>query len=143
MTENLVARASVWVAATRRALWEVLLRPETVCRIMPVVEVSSGWSLGRPFCWKFEAQGKIREVRGVVLRLEPDRLLEYEFVDPFGARADREEHRHVVAIELLDQAEGTRVSVVHDNNLTKAEHAHAEGGWRLALNNLKALSEGA
>jgi uncharacterized protein YndB with AHSA1/START domain len=144
MVEHLIGRASVAVAASREILWEVLLRPQTPCQIMPVTEVLSAWSPGKPFLWKLDVQGKSYDLEGTVLRLEPDRLLEYEYRDPLdgqGRVPRRVEHHHRVTIELSDEEIGTRVSVSQDNNRTKAEHAHAEGGWRLALNNLKVLAE--
>jgi uncharacterized protein YndB with AHSA1/START domain len=104
---------------------------------MPVTEVLSGWRLGRPFHWKCEMNGHASEVRGSVLRLEVDRLLEYDYLDPISPQR----HRHLVTIELTDAEGGTRVSVLQDNNGTHAELADTEGGWRLALHNLKALSE--
>ncbi len=132
-----IARTSVVVAAARSIVWEVILDPATPPRIMPVTEVLAPWKLGSSFRWQFEGQGRVYVVEGRVLRLEADRLLEYDFADPFGKPG----HGHRVTIELADEEHGTRVSVLHDNNLTKAEQAHAEGGWRMALNNLKGVAE--
>lgn len=124
------------MVAPRLRVWDVLLRPETILRIMPVTEVISEWRPARPFAWRFEMQGKAKEVVGAVLRIEVDHLLRYDYLDPLTAKP------HRVRIELSDEGTATRVSVVQDNNLTAAAHAHAEGGWRLALNNLKVLVEG-
>jgi len=141
MAEQLVARASVVVAAPRAAVWATLLAPETVKRIMPVVDVIAGWRAGERFEWTVDMLGKHHRVDGVVHRLEPERLLEYDYVDPHSRDILRVENTHRVTIELADGAAGTRVGVVQDGNLTKAALAHAEGGWRLALHNLKALVE--
>jgi hypothetical protein len=51
--ETLVARASV-VAASRRAVWDALLTPATVTKIMPVSKVVAHWRLGEPFEWTFD-----------------------------------------------------------------------------------------
>jgi uncharacterized protein YndB with AHSA1/START domain len=139
--EGLVARASVVVAASRRAVWDALLTPTTVTKIMPVSEVVAGWRLGEPFEWTFESNGWRSTVRGLVHRIEPERLLEYEYADPHSREFLRIENVHRVTIQLSDEAAGTRVAVVQDANVTKAAHLHAEGGWRLVLNNLKGLVE--
>jgi hypothetical protein len=47
-----------------------------------------------------------------------------------------------VTIELSDEGPQTRVLVTERDNKTEREFAHSEGGWRLALGNLKALLEG-
>jgi uncharacterized protein YndB with AHSA1/START domain len=116
--EALVARASIVVGASRRAV--------------------SGWRLGQPFEWTFDmaGTGKRLSVQAFVHRIEPERLLEYEYTDPFNLR-----NVHRVTIELSDEVGGTRVGVVQDANVTQAAHLHAEGGWRLALNNLRGLME--
>lgn len=132
-----VASASVTITAARSSVWDVLVRPETICRIMPVTEVISEWRPASAFVWRFEMLGKIHDVRGTVLRYDAGQALEYDYLDPLA----RNNH-HRVRIELSDEGTSTRVSVVQDNNLTRAALAHAEGGWRLALSNLKAIVEG-
>jgi uncharacterized protein YndB with AHSA1/START domain len=77
--EALVARASVVVSASRRAVWDALMMPDTISKIMPVVEVVSGWRLGRPFVCTIDMPGQRSGVHGVVHRIEPERLLEYEY----------------------------------------------------------------
>ena len=123
--------------APRARVWDVLLRPESVMRIMPVTEVVSAWRPASPFAWRFEMLGEVREIVGAVLRFEVGRLLEYDYLDPLTAKP------HRVTIELTDEGTATRVSVIQDNNLSVAAQAHAEGGWRLSLNNFKVLVEAA
>lgn len=141
MTEPPVARASVIVDAPRPRVWGALLDPETIERIMPVTEVISGWRPGSPFRWRFEMKGESYDVVGTVLHCDPNHLLVYDYVDPLRARSHIADNRHRVTIELSEEGKGTQVSVSQDNNRTGAELAHAEGGWRLALNNLKAIVE--
>jgi uncharacterized protein YndB with AHSA1/START domain len=137
----LIARASVRIESPRAVVWAALLRPDTVTTIMPVTEVVAGWRAGEPFVWVFELAGKRAQVEGLVHRVEEGRLLEYEYGDPHSREVLHRENVHRVTIELADEATGTRVSVAQDANLGAAAHAHAEGGWRLALNNLKRLVE--
>jgi uncharacterized protein YndB with AHSA1/START domain len=143
VAEALVARASVFVAAPKTRVWDALIDPRTIERIMPVTEVISGWRPGSPFAWRFEMLGKPYDVVGKVLRFDANHLLVYDYTDPLQAKSRASKSRHRVSIELAEEGTGTRISVSHDNNLTSAALAHAEGGWRLALNNLKAIVEGA
>lgn len=133
--EELVARASVVVGASRRAVWDALLTPMTVTKIMPVSEVVSDWHLGEPFEWTFDMNGTRLSARGFVHR-KPERLFEYEYTDPHSR-----EFLHIENVQLSDEAAGSRVAVVQDANATKAAHLRAEGGWRLALSNLKSIVE--
>ena len=78
-------------------------------------------------------------------RVESGRLLEYDHSRPIfrpagTGRAPVTYQR--VTIELSDEGTHTRLSVTERDNTTERELAHSEGGWRLALGNLKALLEG-
>ena len=138
---DLVAHASVLINASRSAVWATLLRPDTITKITPVSEVLAPWRLGEQFSWAFEMAGNRTLVEGVVHRLDEAHLIEYDFGDPHSRDLLHRENVHRVTIELSDEGDATRVSVTQDANISRAAHKHAEGGWRLALNNLKGLVE--
>lgn len=108
---------------------------------MPITEVLAPWRAGEPFAWAFEMQEVRTLVEGRVHHLEPGVLLAYEFGDPHSREVLHRENVHQVSIALMDDGPVTRVSVTQDANISAAAHAHAEGGWRLALNHLKGLVE--
>lgn len=137
----LVSRASVSIDAPRKLVWATLMRRDTVLAILPVTEVILGFRVGEPFLWAFELGGRRSHIEGFVHRIDDPRRLEYEYGDPHTRDVLHSENVHHVTIDLVEQGGGTRVTVVQDGNLTAAAQAHAEGGWRLALNNLKHLVE--
>jgi uncharacterized protein YndB with AHSA1/START domain len=140
MHVTFVAHATVVIHASRNAVWAALFRPETIERVLPV-EVVTHWREGEAFLWMLDMAGKSYRVDGVAHRIESDRLVEYDFIDPHALAFEHIERRHRVRIDLTDEQDGTRISVAQDNNATNAILLHAEGGWRLALHNLKALLE--
>jgi uncharacterized protein YndB with AHSA1/START domain len=141
LTNHHVAHASVVIRAPRSAVWRALLAPETIPKIMPVTEVVAPWRRGEPFVWVLELAGRASRVEGRVHRVADERLLEYEYADPHSRDVLGVDNVHRVTIELSGDADDTRVAVVQDANLSEAARAHAEGGWRLALNHLKGLVE--
>jgi uncharacterized protein YndB with AHSA1/START domain len=145
MTETFVARVSVTINASRAKVWDALVTPGTIKQYLPVTEVVSDWREGRPIFWRSEFQSKPFEIRGTILRLESGRVLEYDHSRPIF-RPSRDGRALVtyqrVTIELGDEGPQTRVSVTERDNKTEPELAHSEGGWRLALGNMKALLEG-
>ena len=145
MAETIVAHASVTINASREKVWDALVNPRTIKQYMPVTDVVSEWREGSPIVWTSEFQGKPFEVRGTVLRLEPERLLEYDHSLPIfrSSGAPRSpEHYQRVTIELVDGGTQTDVSVTERNSKTKRELEHSEGSWRLVLHGMKALLEG-
>jgi uncharacterized protein YndB with AHSA1/START domain len=143
MAETFVARVSATINASRAKVWDALVDPKTMKRYMPLTSVASEWRESSPIVWKAELEGKSLETRGTVLRIEPERVLEYSHSRPiFRASAAIPPENHRVTIELSDEGAQTHLSVTEHGNTTERELAHSEGGWRLALANLKALLEG-
>ena len=145
MADRFVAHASVIIDASRARVWDALVNPETIKEYMPVTDVISEWRGDSPIVWKSEFQGKSFEVRGTVLRLEPERLLEYDHSRPIfrsSAVAQPPERYQRVTIELRGDGGKTHVSVTEQNNTTQKEFEHSEGSWRMVLNGMKALLEG-
>jgi len=145
MAEARVANAVVTIDAPRAKVWEGLVNPGMIEQYMFVTSVASEWREGSPIVWKSLWQGKAIEVRGTILRLDPQRTLEYGYSRPlFGSRpaASPPKLHHRVTIKLSDEGRQTRISVTEDNNFSKRELVHAEGSWRMILRNLKGLLEG-
>ena len=141
----MIAHVSVTIDAPRATVWDALVTPETLEQYMYMSSVVSDWTEGSPIVWKSEWQGKAFQVRGTILRFEPPSTLEYSYSRPNfrpPEAVDAPKHYHRVTITLSEEGTQTRISIVQDNNVTARELEHAEGGWRLTLNGLKALLEG-
>jgi uncharacterized protein YndB with AHSA1/START domain len=133
---ELVARATILIEASPSHVWRVLLEPNTILQMVPVTEVLEPWRLGEAFRWKFDMNGHASVVEGTVRRLEEGRLLQYDFIDPHSRDLRGRDNLLQVTLELAPEGQKTRVSVTQTGNESEAARLHAEGGWRLALNNL-------
>jgi uncharacterized protein YndB with AHSA1/START domain len=144
MAEPFVARVSLTINAARAKVWDALIDPEKIKQYILASDVVSEWREGSSIVWKSEFQGKPFEIRGTILRLEPERLLEFDQSRPIfrASQAVRESDYHRVTIELSDEGAQTRLSLIEHGNATERELAHSQGGWQLALGNMKALLEG-
>src|SRR6266540_5565624 len=101
--------------APRAKVWDALVRPDLIKRYMYVTDVVADWREGGPITWKSEMNGRPFEVRGTVLRFEPERAIEYEHSHPiFRPSAAGRSPRNRVTIELSDYGSGTRVMVAEE-----------------------------
>jgi len=145
MAETLVARVSLSINAPRATVWDALVDPEKIKQYIFVTDVVSEWREGSSIVWKSEFQNKNFEIRGTIVRLESQRVLEFDQSRPIF-RSSRAIHSpedyHRVTIELSDEGAHTHLSLTERGNTTERELAHSEGGWRMALGNMKALLEG-
>jgi uncharacterized protein YndB with AHSA1/START domain len=73
-----------------------------------------------------------------------DGLLEFDQSRPIfrASQAVRPSDYHRVTIELSYDGAQTHLTLIEQGNTTDVELAHSQGGWQLALGNLKALLEG-
>ncbi|HEY6102041.1 MAG TPA: SRPBCC family protein [bacterium] len=141
MGTGLVASASSTIGAPRDRVWHALVTPEKIERYMFGAKVASEWREGSRITWSGEWQGRAYEDKGVILRFEPPRVLQYTHFSPLSGLQDTPENHHTVTIELSDEDGRTRVSLVQDNNATEQAREHSEKNWAVMLDGLKKLLE--
>jgi uncharacterized protein YndB with AHSA1/START domain len=103
--------------------------------------VVSDWKEGSPIVWKGEWQGKKYEDKGVILKLEPEHLIQYSHFSPLSGKPDLAENYHTVTIELSGDKAQTHISLSQDNNPTEQARKHSEKNWVMMLASLKELLE--
>jgi uncharacterized glyoxalase superfamily protein PhnB/uncharacterized protein YndB with AHSA1/START domain len=141
MNNKLIARASITIYAPAVRVWGALVNPEAIKQFMFGTHVATDWREGSPITWKGEWQGKQYEDKGVILRFEPPRVLQYSHFSPLSGLPDKPENYHTVTIEISSDGNQTRVSLYQDNNATEEERMHSEKMWGMMLTALKQLLE--
>lgn len=129
------------VLAPVAKVWATLTDPAAIRQYMFGTTVTSAWKSGSAIRWRGEWQGRSYEDKGVILEIEPPRLLRYTHFSPLLGLPDLPENYHTVTVRLSPEDAGTRVSLVQDNNDTEEARAHSEDGWTRMLNGLKRLAE--
>jgi uncharacterized protein YndB with AHSA1/START domain len=139
--ESFIARAEVKIFAPSKKVWEALVNSEIIRQYMFNTSAVSDWKQGSSITWKGEWQGKPYEDRGVILRLEPERLLSYSHFSPLSGLPDTPENYHTITIELSGESRFTQVSLSQDNNLTEQARDHSGRNWEIVLAGLKKVVE--
>jgi len=141
LNKGLVAQASTTIAAPRARVWQALVTPDAIKQYMFGTTVISDWREGSPIAWKGEWQGKPFEDKGVILRLEPERLLQYSHFSPLSGLPEAPDSYHTVTVELSPAGSDTRVMLSQDNNATEEARQHSVKNWQTMLDGLKTLLE--
>jgi uncharacterized protein YndB with AHSA1/START domain len=139
--KDLVARASIIIDAPVAAVWHALTEPELIEQYMFGTNVVSEWKVGSPIVWRGEWQGKQYEDKGVVLKLEPERTLQYSYFSPLSGVPDVPENYHIITVELEPEGPQTRVSLSQDGSATEEERAHSEQNWVMVLERMQTILE--
>jgi uncharacterized protein YndB with AHSA1/START domain len=141
MDSNLIARASMTINAPVSRVWKALVDSKDIKQYMFGTNVTSEWKKGSPIVWKGEWKGKSVEDKGVILRMEPERVLQYSHYSPLSGRPDKPDSYNTVTIELSGGGKDTRVSLAQDNNPTDEARQHSEKNWEMMLTGLKKFLE--
>jgi uncharacterized protein YndB with AHSA1/START domain len=141
--EKMIVAHSIEIAAPAERVWKVLVEPSLTKQYMFGCEAVSTWQPGASLEWKAWPQGKETVfVAGLVVAIEPARRLVYTTYDP---RRGADEHALEVSEQLTPIAGGTRLEVTQGDFARVADGAerfgHANDGWAIVLQKIKALSE--
>ncbi|MGA9294350.1 MAG: SRPBCC family protein [Ignavibacteriaceae bacterium] len=142
MENNLISESSIKINASIAKVWDALVKPEIIKKYMFGTEAVSDWKEGSKISWKGEWEGKKYEDKGVILKLEPKKVLQYSHFSPLSGQPDKAENYHTVTIELSEEEGGeTKVLLTQDKNKTKEEREHSEKNWGMMLDGLRKLLE--
>ncbi len=137
MRRGLVARASIVINAPVAEVWNALVDPEMIRQYMFGANVVTDWKVGSPIAWKGEWQGEAYEDKGVILTVEPGRVLQYSHFSPLAGLPDAPENYHIVTVELSSEGTRTIVSLSQNNNPTEQAREHSKKNWEMMLAGLK------
>ena len=85
--------------------------------------------------------GKKYEDKGVILKIDPTKTLQYSHFSPLSGKADRPENYHTVTISLTDRGNNTGVSLSQDNNPNEEARKESAKNWGAMLDGLKKYVE--
>ena len=141
-SQDLIAKASVVIDAPKATVWKALVTPASIKQYMFGTDARSDFKEGSSITWSGEWQGRSYQDKGVIQRVEPERVLQYTHFSPLTGQPDRPENYHTVTIELSDSGGQTRVTLTQDNNANEEDKAHSEKNWTMMLSSLKKFIEG-
>ena len=141
MSTNLLAKATIPINTTTERVWNALVNPDAIKQYMFGTNVVSEWEEGSSITWKGEWQGRPYEDKGVILKFQPRRTIEYSHFSPLSGLPDKPENYHTVTIDLSAEGSQTHVSLTQDNNATEEARAHSEKNWGMMLAAMKKFLE--
>jgi len=142
MNQKFVAKAEITVNASKAQIWEALTNPEIIKQYFFGSEVVSDWKVGSSIIWKGIWKEKPYEDKGTILKVEPEKLLQYTHFSSLSGVSDVPENYHTLTYELLsDKEDSTHVILSQDNNASKDEMKHSQQMWETMLDGLKKVLE--
>ena len=148
MSNPLIVKNTITINATTAKVWDTLTKPEETKKYMFGCETVSDWEQGSPLLWKGNFNGQeMVAVKGIIVNIEPGKLLEYTTIDPNSGIADVPENYLTVTYELTPQ-NGETILTVTQGDYSKVgdgekryDEAVSSGGWGPILVEIKKVAE--
>jgi uncharacterized protein YndB with AHSA1/START domain len=138
---DFVAKASINIQAPASKVWEALTRPDLIKQYLFGTQVVTDWQVGSPITYQGVWQGKPYEDKGKVLQVEPGKRLVSTFWSSLSGEPDLPENYKTVRYELSPAGDGTKLTIIQDNNDSQEEAEHSEQNWKMVLEGIKKLLE--
>jgi len=139
-----VIKGSIVINSSPGEVWRYLTEPELMVKWAgePEMEIriDTDWGIGNPFVTTGFHHVRF-ENRGVVLKFEPYRVIQYSQLSSLSRLQDIPEHRSVITffLEPIDQQTG--LTLVIENFPTETIYKHHEFYWQGTLHILKQVIE--
>jgi uncharacterized protein YndB with AHSA1/START domain len=133
---------SVSINAPIPKVWEALTNPELIKEYMFGAKVVTDWKIGSPITYNGEWQGQSYQDKGVILEIEPQKVLKTTYYSALTGLEDKPENYNIVTYQLSDESDGkTKLTVTQTNNPSQEAAAKAEASWSMILSALKEAVE--
>ena len=142
MNETFIAKATITINAPAPKLWEALTTPDLIKQYLFGTNVTTDWQVDSPIVYEGIWEGKAYRDKGVILQVEPGKLLVSTYWSALSGKPDIPENYQTVRYELATEGKGTRLTIVQDNNATQEDANHSAQNWSMVLAGMKKLLEG-
>ncbi len=141
MSKTYIAQATIRINAPVANVWDALINPEIVKQYFFGTTIASSWKVGEPITFSGVWEGKEYQDKGVILKFEPEQVLEYTHYSAMTGEPDSPENYHGVKLELVAEGAGTTLTMTQDKNKTEDAAKHSTQMWGILLGGLKKLLE--
>lgn len=140
--ENLTLKTTVTFEAPIAKVWKGLTDPAIVKQYFFGTNLKSDWKVGSPITFSGEWEGKTYTDGGIILDIDPPRLLKYTYWSSMMGIEDKPENYYNITYDLSEKDGVTTLVIVQDGVKDQAALEHSEGNWQSVFDGLKKILAG-
>lgn len=141
MNRELIATITISIDKKDTIVWDAMVNPETIKQYMYGTETHTTWVLGSPITFTGEWQGQPYTDKGVILDINPLRVLSYSYWSPLSGTDDFEDNYTHVTFHLSAFDNNTIVTITQDNLEDDEAVVKAEDNWMKVAHKMKEVIE--
>jgi uncharacterized protein YndB with AHSA1/START domain len=138
----MIAAINKTINASREKVWQAITTPALIKKYLMDTEVSTDWKEGSPITYSGQYNGKAYKDKGVIKRIDPQKIFQSTYWSSMGGKEDRPENYNLVTYELSGKDGETMLTLTQDNIQSEKEKQHVTGNWETVLEKLKDVAEG-
>lgn len=144
LNNSTIFQKSIEIASPISQVWTLLTEPEQMKKwMMPDIELSiqTDWKVGSPIFIRGTMNGKEFENKGLVLKFEPEKNLQYSHLSSISNLPDRAENYSVLSFQLHPIDQKTQLMFSLSNFPTESIYKHMAFYWNVTLEVFKRIAE--
>ena len=141
MKETLNAKISLSINAAPSKVWKAITTPASIKKYLMGTDVSTDWKEGSPINYTGEYNGKKYHDKGVIKKIEPEKIFQSTYWSSMGGKEDKPENYNLVTYNLSAKDGKTVLTLTQDNVGSEKEKEHVSGNWKAVLKKLKEIVE--
>jgi uncharacterized protein YndB with AHSA1/START domain len=141
MKETLHAKVSASINAAPSKVWKAITTPASIKKYLMGADVSTDWKEGSPINYTGEYNGKKYHDKGVIKKIEPEKIFQSTYWSSMGGKEDKPENYNLVTYNLSEKDGKTVLTLTQDNVGSEKEKEHVTGNWKAVLKKLKEIAE--
>jgi uncharacterized protein YndB with AHSA1/START domain len=141
MTNTFTLETSVMIKASKSKVWKALTDPEQIKKYFFGTETVSDWKARNPITFSGVWEGMPYIDKGVILQLEKEKILKYNYWSSFAGTEDKPENYANIIYSLEEMGSETIFSIFQDSIKTEEARDHSAQNWKMVMNGLKELLE--
>jgi uncharacterized protein YndB with AHSA1/START domain len=139
--ENLTVNTSIIFKAPVAEVWQGLTDPAMVKQYFFGTDLKSDWKVGGPITFSGEWEGKTYEDGGIILEIDPPKLLKYTYWSSMSGTENKPENYYNITYTLSERDGLTILTITQDGVKNQEAATHSEQNWQSVFNGLKKLIE--
>jgi uncharacterized protein YndB with AHSA1/START domain len=142
INNELTVSESIEVDASAAKAWQVLTTPEIIKEYLFGTETITNWKPGNEIIFQGEYEGKTYKDKGIIIKNELNRLIEYSYWSGFSGLEDLPENYSTVTYNLEPISDHkTRFTWTQKGFRNEEGQAHSQNGMKGFLEQIKGIME--
>jgi len=139
MDNKLSFEASIDLNHPANRVWQVITDPELVKEYFFGTLVKSDWQPGSPITFTGSWEGKAYQDKGTILKVEPEKLLRFNYWSNFSGTEDKAENYSIITYRLAPNGQATKLTIRQEGFESEEKRDHSKQNWQTVLEGMREL----